>query len=102
LAHLQENNMSAVPKESPPAAPVEAPAHLEALIDQALHETFPASDPISPSIRESDATRRVSTHAGPIERRARWSARVARTAPSLIGFGAFAVALSLMRAARRR
>lgn len=81
--------------------PLGTPRREEALIDQALVETFPASDPISPAV-EMPAVSPGPTARGPIERRARWSARVARTAPALIGFGTFALALSLMRAARRR
>ncbi len=38
-----------------PVSPVGSPSHDEALLDEALSESFPASDPISPSTRERDA-----------------------------------------------
>jgi hypothetical protein len=104
--------MSAVLKEPAPAAasapPPDAPERDEKLLDQALHETFPASDPISPALERvidapaTPAVRSQFDSVGPIERRARWNARMTRTLPALVGFASFAVALSMLRALRRR
>jgi hypothetical protein len=83
--------------------PVESPRHDEALLDQAVAETFPASDPIAPAVaaRMEPADREISTGAG-----ARLGDRVRRHAPSLlvaIGMAALALlALSALRGDRRR
>lgn len=42
---------SVVGKE--PGEPLESPSHDQWLLDEALAETFPASDPISPSTKTS-------------------------------------------------
>ena len=74
----------------PPAA---SPRHEDALLDQALLETFPASDPVSPAVE----ARLQAEHSA-----ARWRQRVQRVAPTLITLGAFFVTLAVMRAARPR
>jgi hypothetical protein len=80
--------------------PVESPRHEEALLDQAVAETFPASDPISPAVAErmepADVQYEISTNAS-----ARFSDRMRRNAPTLIAIGTAAVALLAMRALRR-
>ena len=79
--------------------------HEEALLDQALAETFPASDPISPAVE----ARLQATEAPPqtideeprqSSATARLSRRLLRAAPTLIAFGALAVVLNVMRSAR--
>ncbi len=80
--------------------PVEHPHHEEALLDQAVAETFPASDPISPAVMErmepGDAQwNEISTNPG-----ARFTDRLRRNAPALVAIGTAAVALLVMRALR--
>jgi hypothetical protein len=76
---------------------VESPRHDEALLDQAVAETFPASDPIAPAVaaRMEPADREVSTSTGP-----RWSGRVRRHTPALVAIGTAALALLAMSALR--
>jgi hypothetical protein len=83
--------------------PSGTPRHEEALIDQALLETFPASDPISPAVeaRMDAARERAAGDAA----RAVWKARMRRLAPTLLTVGATALVLKAMsggRAASRR
>jgi hypothetical protein len=87
--------------------PQDAPHHDEALLDQALHETFPASDPISPAyearLQAAEERRAADAATGPAagqDTAQRWSRRLIRAAPTLIAFSAFAVALTAVRSAR--
>ena len=73
--------------------PTASPRHEDALLDQALLETFPASDPISPAVE----ARPQAEHSA-----ARWRQRVRRVAPTLLTLGAVVVTLTAMRAARPR
>lgn len=94
---------TSITQEAPHAAgvkipPADSPRHDEGLLDQALAETFPASDPISPAYearlqREEDA--RLS--AG----RAAFNRRLRRAAPSLFALGAAALILLVTRPRRR-
>lgn len=82
--------------ETPAAAdvripPAESPRHEEGLLDQALAETFPASDPISPA---------VESRLGSAD--ARWGRRLRRAAPSLVALGAAAIVLLATRPRRPR
>ena len=43
------------PAAAPANEPVGAPEHDQWLLDEALAETFPASDPISPSVKKPPA-----------------------------------------------
>jgi hypothetical protein len=74
--------------------PVASPRHDEALLDQAVAETFPASDPISPAVAErlepGDARR--GTDAESV--RARTKAPI----PTWLLLGAGAIALLALRA----
>ena len=66
---------------------VNAPEHEERLLDQAIAESFPASDPISPAYQsslqpvllENDRSREI------------WKRRLRRAKPSLIALGGAAV-----------
>ena len=76
--------------------PAVSPRHEDALLDQALLETFPASDPISPAVE-------ARLQGGDAEHPAvRWRQRVRRVAPTLLTLGAVVVTLTAMRAARPR
>jgi len=79
---------------APPSAA--SPRHEEALLDQALLETFPASDPISPAV---EARLQGGDTGHPA---VRWRQRVRRVAPTLLTLGAVVVTLTAMRAARSR
>jgi len=70
-----------------------SPRHEDALLDQALLETFPASDPISPAVEARPQTQYAA---------ARWRQRVRRVAPTLLTLGAVVVTLTAMRAGRPR
>lgn len=76
---------------APPSAA--SPRHEDALLDQALLETFPASDPISPAV---EARLQADGSA------AQWRQRVRRVTPTLIMLGAFVLTLTAMRAVRPR
>ena len=76
-----------------PLPPAASPRREDALLDQALLETFPASDPISPAVE----ARLQAEHSA-----ARWRQRVRRVTPTLIMLGAFVLTLTAMRAARPR
>ncbi len=85
--------------------PQGAKRHEEALLDQALAETFPASDPISPAVEARlQAAEAPPQTVGEEPRQSfdtpRLSRRLLHVAPTLIAFGAFAVALTAMRRAR--
>jgi len=76
------------PTESPlKIPPVNSPEHDERLLDQAIAESFPASDPISPAYEsslepvlfENDRSRDV------------WKRRLRKATPSLIALGSAAV-----------
>jgi len=73
--------------------PTASPRHEDALLDQALLETFPASDPISPAVE----ARPQAEHSA-----ARWRQRARRMAPTLLTLGAVVVTLTAMRAGRPR
>ncbi len=77
---------------APPSAA--SPRHEEALLDQALLETFPASDPISPAV---EARLQAGGYSATL-----WRKRVRRMAPTLLTLGAVVVTLTAMRAARPR
>ena len=90
-------------KETPPAAgvkvpPLDSPQHDEGLLDQALAETFPASDPISPAY---EARMQAEEEARARAQSATWSRRLRRAAPSLIAFGAAALVLLTVPPRRR-
>jgi len=79
--------------------PTGTPRHEEALIDQALLETFPASDPISPAVEARiDAARERASAVGGSA--AVWRARMRRLAPTLFTVGATALVLKAMSAGR--
>jgi hypothetical protein len=75
--------------------PVASPRHDEALLDQAVAETFPASDPISPAVAER-------SEPGDVRRTAGSAARTPRSGAGWIALGAAGIALLAMRALRGR
>lgn len=81
--------------------PVKSPRHEEALLDQAVAESFPASDPISPAMPSRLEPGDVSRDAEFTKQPSRFSERMARNAPVLVMIGTVAVALVAMRALRR-
>ena len=77
--------------------PVESPRHDDALLDQAVAETFPASDPISPAVpsKLEPGDVRREQHAASGER---FLDRLAHASPAVIGLGTAALAWIVMRA----
>ena len=94
-AAVRENNAASAVK----IPPVGSPRHEDALLDQALLETFPASDPISPAV-EARMKAVEATESPDRATRRSLSRRLLRVAPTLIAFGAFAVALTAVRSAK--
>ncbi len=96
--------------QKPPAAdptdrvmkipPVESPHHEEALLDQAVAETFPASDPISPAVAQRMEPADVMRDERFTNASTRFSERMRRNAPALIAIGTAAIALMALRAFR--
>jgi hypothetical protein len=80
--------------------PVGAPHREEALLDQAVAETFPASDPISPAVAERMEPADVQWNEKSTRSSARFTDRLRRNAPALIAIGTAAVALLALRALR--
>ncbi len=80
--------------------PVEHPHHEEALLDQAVAETFPASDPISPAVLQRMEPADVQWNENPTNAGARFTDRLRRNAPVLVAIGTAAIALLVMRALR--
>jgi hypothetical protein len=66
---------------------VQAAGHEEALLDQAVAETFPASDPISPAYEKS----LQAVNIGRAEHR--WQARLRAAAPTLLVIGVAGIAI---------
>ncbi len=67
--------------------PVNAPEHDERLLDQAIAESFPASDPISPAYEASlEPVLLENTRS-----REMWKRRLRKATPSLIALGSAAV-----------
>lgn len=81
--------------------PVESPRHEEALLDQAVAESFPASDPISPAMPSRPEPGDVARDEEFPNRPSRRSDRMARNAPLFVMIGAAAFALLAIRALRR-
>lgn len=79
--------------------PVESPRHQEALLDQSVAETFPASDPISPAVaarlEPADVKNDEVFASG-----ARRANGMMQYAPALIAIGTAAVVLLALRALR--
>ena len=73
--------------------PVESPRHDEALLDQAVAETFPASDPISPAFAEK-------LEPGDVRRDVLTRPRAKRNGAAWIGVGTAVLAFLVMRALR--
>jgi hypothetical protein len=82
--------------------PMDSPRHEEALLDQAVAESFPASDPISPAVAARMEPADVQWDENPTNGSARFTERVRRNAPALVAIGTAAVALMAMRAMRGR
>lgn len=80
--------------------PKESPRHEEALLDQAVAETFPASDPISPAVAARMEPGDVKRDERFTNGAARFRERVRQNAPALIAIGTAAVALLALRALR--
>lgn len=80
--------------------PVESPRHEEALLDQSVAETFPASDPIAPAVAERMEPADVQWNPVPSRRFTGLFETMRRNAPALVGIGTAAVALLVMRALR--
>ena len=68
-------------------APKDAPEHEEHLLDQAIAESFPASDPISPAYESSLEPVLFDNSAT----RAEWKRRLRKATPSLIAIGSIAL-----------
>lgn len=79
--------------------PVASPRHDEALLDQSVAETFPASDPISPAVAARMEPADVRNDDGALHG-SRVADRWRRNAPALIAIGTAAVALLALRALR--
>lgn len=76
------------PTESPlKIPPVDAPEHHERLLDQAIAESFPASDPISPAYEASLEPVLFEQN----KSRDLWKRRLRKATPSLIALGSAAV-----------
>jgi len=82
--------------------PTDSPRHEEALLDQAVAETFPASDPISPAVAARMEPADVQWDENVTNESARFTDRVRRNAPVLIAVGTAAMALLAMHAMRGR
>lgn len=82
--------------------PTDSPRHEEALLDQAVAETFPASDPISPAVAARMEPGDAQWDENFTNASARFTDRMRRNAPALIAIGTAAVALMAMRALRGR
>ena len=67
--------------------PIDAPEHHERLLDQAIAESFPASDPISPAYQSSLEPVLLENN----RRSAIWKRRLRKARPSLIALGGAAV-----------
>lgn len=80
--------------------PTDSPRYEEALLDQAVAESFPASDPISPAVAARMEPADVQWDDSSASASARTD-RVRRNAPALIAIGTAAVAWMAMRAFRR-
>lgn len=80
--------------------PMDSPRHEDALLDQAVAETFPASDPISPAVAARMEPADVQWDETFTSASARFAERVRRNAPALVAIGTAAVALTVMRALR--
>jgi hypothetical protein len=90
---------------SPADASTEIPAAAtphreEALLDEAVEETFPASDPISPHVAARMEPADVQWDEISTNGSARMTDRMWRNAPALVAIGTAAVALLAMRALR--
>lgn len=95
--------------QKPPAAdptdrvmkipPIESPHHEEALLDQAVAETFPASDPISPASAALMEPADVN-YESLADQSSNFRERLRRSTPALIAIGTAAVALLAMYALR--
>jgi hypothetical protein len=101
---IQEETMKTAVRETNAASavkipPVGSPRHEDALLDQALLETFPASDPISPAVEARLQSAEVPESSDQVTTRS-LSRRLLRVAPTLIAFGALAIALSAVRSAK--
>lgn len=96
--------------QKPPAAdptdrvmripPMDSPRHEEALLDQAVAETFPASDPISPAVAQRMEPADARLDEKSTNSSTRLSERMRRHAPVLVAIGTAAIALMAMRALR--
>ena len=82
--------------------PTDSPRHEEGLLDQAVAETFPASDPISPAVAARMEPADVQWDESFTNQPARFTDRVRRNAPALIAIGTAAVALMALRSIRGR
>jgi len=92
---VRENNAASAVK----IPPVGSPRHEDALLDQALLETFPASDPISPAVEARLQAAEAHESSDQVTTRS-LSRRLLRVVPTLIAFGALAIALSAVRSAK--
>ncbi len=66
---------------------IKTPEHHERLLDQAIAESFPASDPISPAYESSLEPVLLEEHRS----RDQWKRRLRKATPSLIALGSAAV-----------
>lgn len=80
--------------------PTKSPRHEEALLDQSVAETFPASDPISPAVQARMEPGDVKRSESFTNDRERFRERMRQNAPALIAIGTAAVALLALRALR--
>ena len=78
--------------------PKASPRHDEALLDQSVAETFPASDPIAPAVAARSEPADVNWDE--ISTRGGLRGRIRQNAPALIAIGTAAVALLAIRALR--
>jgi hypothetical protein len=80
--------------------PAQSPRHEEALLDESVAESFPASDPIAPAVAarmEPADVQRENVADGSV----RLAELMRRNAPTLLALGAAAAVLVALRALRR-
>ena len=91
LTHSRRINDQTAPKvfigRIPWQSPLQTPEHSERLLDQAIAESFPASDPISPAYEASLEPVLLDQNRS----REIWKRRLRKARPSLIALGGAAV-----------
>ncbi|MGZ8274120.1 MAG: hypothetical protein ACXWUM_09400 [Burkholderiaceae bacterium] len=82
--------------------PTDSPRYEESLLDQAVAESFPAIDPISPAVAARMEPADVQWDQGSTNAPTQLAERMRANAPALIAIATAAVAFIAMRASRGR